>query len=185
MKNDEKYLEALIHNDSTIILEIYTKFHPKVASFILKNNGSYDDAQDVFQDALVYLIYVYEKKSIQINSFEAYLFTICKNIWRRQLRDKKEWAVKDGVYPLVDKTTQTSVFILEQQREELYTKNFTKLSENCKNVLSLYFNTMNYEDLLSTFSYNSVDVARHRVFKCRKKLMQLIKGDKQYYRLKE
>ena len=184
MKQNEKYLEALTNNNSSIILEIYAKFYPKTAAFVLGNKGQSEDAQDVFQDALVYLIYVYEQKTIDINSFEAYLFTICKNIWRRRLRDKKEWTVKDGVYPLIDKTTQTSVFILEQQREDLYTKSFAKLSENCRNVLSLYFNTMNYEDLLNTFSYNSADVARHRVFKCRKKLMQLIKRDKQYHIIK-
>ncbi|MFK7748249.1 MAG: RNA polymerase sigma factor [Kordia sp.] len=185
MEYNEKYLEALINNDSSVILEIYTKFYPKIAAFIVGNKGGHEDAQDVFQDALVYLIYVYEKKAIQINSFEAYLFTICKNIWRRRLRDKKEWTVKDGVYPLIDKTTKTSLFILEQQREELYNESFAKLSDNCRDVLSLYFNTMNYENLLDTFSYNSVDVARHRVFKCRKKLMQLIKRDKQYHSLKE
>jgi len=185
MKHNEKYLEALINNDSDIILEIYTKFYPKIASFVLSNKGSYGDAQDIFQDALMYLIYVYKEKSIQIHSFEAYLFTICKNNWRRRLKDKKEWVTKDGIYPLEDKTTKTSLFILEQQREELYTKNFAKLSENCRDVLTLYFNTMNYEDLLGMFSYKSVDVARHRVFKCRKKLIQLIKGDEHYHTLKE
>jgi len=185
MKHNEKYLDALINNDSDIILEIYTKFYPKIASFVLSNKGGSEDAQDIFQDALMYLIYVYQEKSIQINSFEAYLFTICKNNWRRRLKDKKEWVTKEGIYPLADKTTKNSLFILEQQREELYTKNFAKLSENCKDVLTLYFNTMNYSDLLDAFSYNSIDVARHRVFKCRKKLIQLIKGDKNYHTLKE
>jgi RNA polymerase sigma factor (sigma-70 family) len=185
MKHDEKYLEALVNNDSGITLEIYTNFYPKIASFILKNKGKSEDAQDVFQDALIYLIYVYKEKSIQINSFEAYLFTICKNIWRRRLKNKKEWVMKDGTYPLVDKVTNMSSFILEQQRQELYNENFTKLSGNCKDVLTLYFNTTNYEDLLETFSYNSIDVARQRVFKCRKKLTQLIQRDNRYHTLRE
>lgn len=185
MKHNKKYLEALVNNDSNGTLEIYTKFYPKIASFVLNNKGGTEDAQDVFQDALIYLIYVYKEKSIEIHSFEAYLFTICKNIWRRRLKNKKEWVMKDGIYPLVDKSTNMSLFILEQQRQELYNENFTRLSENCKSVLSLYFNTMNYEDLLQTFSYNSIDVARQRVFKCRKKLTQLIKKDKRYHTLKE
>ncbi len=184
MKQNKKYLEALVNNNSSIVVEIYTKFYPKIVSFVLNNKGRKEDAQDVFQDALVYLIYIYKENATEIKSFEAYLFTICKNIWRRQLKNKKEHIVKDGVYSIKDKITQTSVFILEQQREDLYTKCFAKLSENCRNVLSLYFNTMNYEDLLNTFSYNSADVARHRVFKCRKRLMQLIKQDKQYQIIK-
>lgn len=184
MKQNKKYLEALVNNDSSIVVEIYTKFYPKTASFVVSNKGRQEDAQDVFQDALVYLIYVYKENAIEIKSFEAYLFTICKNIWKRRLKNKKEHLVKDGIYSITDKITQTSVFILEQKREDLYTKSFAKLSENCRSILSLYFNTMNYEDLLNTFSYNSTDVARHRVFKCRKKLIQLIKQDKQYRTIK-
>ena len=185
MNNGERYLKALVNNDSRITLEIYTKFYPKIASFVLKNKGKSEDAQDVFQDALTYLIYVYKEKSLQINSFEAYLFTICKNIWQRRLKNKKEWVMKDGIYPLIDKTTTMSSFILEQQRQELYNESFTKLSENCKNILTLYFNTLNYDDLIHTFSYNSIDVARQRVFKCRKKLIQWIKKDKRYHTLQE
>lgn len=185
MRNNNEYLEALIQNDSKITLEIYEKFYPKIASFILKNKGQSEDAQDVFQDALTYLIYKHKEKSLNIHSFEAYLFTICKNIWQRRLKLKKEWVMKDGIYPLIDETTRMSSFILHQQRLELYSENFAKLSENCKNILTLYFNTLNYDDLIRRFSYNSIDVARQRVFKCRKKLIQWIQKDKRYHKLKE
>lgn len=185
MRNEEKYLEALITNDSDITLEIYNRFFPKIESFILNNKGEKDDAQDVFQDALMYLIYVQREKSIQIVSFEAYLFTICKNIWKRRLKNKKEWVMKESYDTLVDNTPDISSFILEQERLELYNENFTKLSDNCKDILALYFNTMDYADLLNTFSYNSIDVARQRVFKCRQKLIQLIKADKRYKKLKD
>ena len=180
MNNDQRYLKALTTNDSKITLEIYSKFYPKIASFVLNNKGNYEDAQDVFQDALTYLIYISKEKSLEVQSFEAYLFTICKNIWKRRLKNKKEWVMKDGVYPLKDKETRLSSFIVEQQRMELYQEKFTKLSENCKSILTLYFNTLDYNELIETFLYNSIDVARQRVFKCRKKLMEWIKKDKRY-----
>ena len=65
MKGSEKYLEALITNNSNIILEIYTKFYPKIEFFILSNKGKIADAQDVFHDALLYFIYIYNS----INQF--------------------------------------------------------------------------------------------------------------------
>lgn len=185
MKNDAKYLEALVTNDSDITLEIYTRFYPKIEAFVLNNNGHLNDAQDVFQDALMYLIYVHKEKRLQIRSFEAYLFTICKNIWRRRLKNKKEWVMKEGPKPLIDKASDMSVFVLEQERLELYNECFAKLSDNCKEILGLYFNTMDYDELLSTFGYNSIDVARQRVFKCRRRLIKLIKEDKRYKKLKD
>jgi DNA-directed RNA polymerase specialized sigma24 family protein len=185
MNDDQRYLDSLLTHDSKTTLEIYTKFYPKIASFVVNNKGKNEDAQDVFQDALTYLIYISKEKSLAIESFEAYLFTICKNIWKRRLKNKKEWVMKEGVYPLMDKTTHLSSFIVEQQQLELYQEKFAQLSENCKSILALYFNTLDYKDLIQTFSYNSIDVARQRVFKCRKKLIDWIKKDKRYQLLQQ
>ncbi len=180
MKDSEKYLEALITNNGKVVKEIYTKFYPKTASFVLNNKGRIEDAQDVFQDALFYLIYIYKEKLIRVDNFEAYLFTICKNIWKRRLNHKKEWVMKENYYPLIDKTTDMALFILEQERRELYIEKFAELSTNCKDILTYYFNKMDYRELVSYFSYSSINTAWQRVFKCKKRLIQLIKNDKRY-----
>lgn len=180
MNKNPKFINALINNDIAITSEIYERFYPKVASFVLKNNGNTDDAKDVFQEALIYILYSVKEKSLKIDSFEAYLFTICKNIWRRTLKNKKEWVMNEKHLLLIDETTDRSKLILDLQKHELYNDNYAKLSENCKAVLSLYFNTFNYDDLLKEFSYSTIDAARQRVYKCKKKLLEKIKTDKRY-----
>lgn len=183
MQESEKYLQALIKGNNKIILEIYNKFFPKINSFIMRNNGKEDDAKDVFHDALMYLITKHKEKTLVLGSFEGYLFTICKNIWRSTIKNKKEWVMKDGVLPLVDKEDEQSLFFLEQNRLEFYQEKFQLLSDNCKEILGNYFNGMSYEDIMNDLSYNSINVVRQRVFKCRAKVVQLIKADSRYKKL--
>ena len=74
--------------------------------------------------------------------------------------------------------------LLEQEKWELYTEMFNKLSENCKEVLGFYYNKVSYADIVKKLSYTTESVARQRVFKCRKKLSDLVKKDKRFKQLK-
>jgi RNA polymerase sigma factor (sigma-70 family) len=180
MQENDPYLHALINGDKKTINAIYEKFYPKVRSFILYNKGKEEDVQDVFQDALMYLITVYKEQPSKIRSFEAYFFTICKNIWRRTLKSHNRQVMNDDVVPLIDKETDLSMFILEQQRLEFYQEKFQLLSENCRTILGNYFNGMSYEEILQDLSYASINTVRQRVFKCKAKIIQLIKSDKRF-----
>jgi len=50
---DQKYIRALCSNDFVLINEIYDKCSSQCRNYVLKNNGSVDDARDVFQEALI------------------------------------------------------------------------------------------------------------------------------------
>jgi len=183
MSENKNYIEALVKGDEKQILDIYNLFFPKVKSFIIRNKGKEEDAKDVFHDALIYLIMKQKESPLNISSFEGYLFTICKNLWRSKLKNQKEWVMKDDILTLHTKENDLSFFILEQERLEFYQEKFQLLSDNCKEILSNYFNGMNYEELMKELSYNSINVVRQRVFKCRAKITKLIKIDERYKKL--
>jgi DNA-directed RNA polymerase specialized sigma24 family protein len=67
-----------------LFIALYKSTFPSVARYISKMGGSFDEAKDIFQDALV--IY-YEKavaSAIAINTNEkAYLVGISKHLWLR------------------------------------------------------------------------------------------------------
>lgn len=180
MENTERYIQALIQGEDQIIQEIYKKIYPKVLSFILFNKGNEDDALDVFHDALMYIIVTQKEKRSLILSFEAYLFVICKNIWKKNLKNK---VIQTDVLTLEEKETNLSAFILEQQCFEFYIAKFSLLSENCKDILSSYFNGLSYEEITLANAYATVNTVRQRVFKCRSKLMELIKNDKEFQKI--
>ena len=138
--NSNIYLHALLNRDEKLILKIYKEILPKVTSFIKNNKGTQQDAQEVFQKALYQLTARIKIKNFKINtSFEAYLFTACKNLWRRELNNRKREVRNDGVFELVSEEQDNSSAIIAQERWELFEEKIASLSENCKELLKLYF----------------------------------------------
>ena len=186
MSESRKYLEALLSGDSNIIQDIYNANYHKVKSFVLKNQGQSTDAEDIFQKALLQLATRYKVDKFEIKtSFEAYLFTVCKNLWRRELNKSKNWVTKDGVIELKDENEDLAMAILEQKRWELYSDCMSLLSDNCKKILSLFFAKKTYASMVVELNYNSESVVRQRVFKCKRKLKELIRKDKRFKVLTE
>ena len=74
--------------------------------------------------------------------------------------------------------------ILENDRWEVYHRNFNLLSDNCKIVLSLFLKKKKQKDIAKELGYNSESVVRQRVFKCKSKLIKLIQKDTAYKKLK-
>ena len=171
-ENTEKYINGLLNSNDYIIKEIYSKIYPKISSYILANKGGKEDALDVFQDALMYIFITQKEKRTIILSFEAYLFVVCKNIWKKKLKNE---VIKTDVVTLVNKDIDKAAFILEQKSFDFYISKFNLLSENCKEILSIYFNGATYEDILLEYEYSTINTIRQRVFKCRTKLIELIK----------
>lgn len=177
---DDKYLKALLENDNTVISEIYERFFPKTSFFILKNSGTITQAKDIFQEALLYIIMGIKERKLSISCFEAYLFTVTKNMWRREVEKQKKRVMKDNLHTLVNKEVEFASFMIEQEHLELYQKKFDLLSSNCKDILTLFFNGTNYEDITTELSYANINTVRQRVFKCKSKLVKLIKFDTRF-----
>ena len=64
-----QYLNGLISGDRNIVNTVYEQFYPKVRIFVLQNKGREDDVEDVFQDALMYLITKHKEKTLNTTIF--------------------------------------------------------------------------------------------------------------------
>ncbi len=184
--HSSQYLEALVNNDSKIIRKIYDEIFPGVCSYIIKNRGSQEVAEDIFQKGLIQLMVRYKNEPFIINgTFKAYFFTVCRNIWRRELRSSKLRVTNSTIVELKGEDDDFAVTALEQERWELFSEKLKELSENCRKVLSFYFSKITYSEIKTKMNYQSETVVRQRVFKCKKKLIEIITKDKRFKNLKE
>ncbi|MFK7832987.1 MAG: RNA polymerase sigma factor [Winogradskyella sp.] len=186
MTDDSHYLNALLNNDAKVIKAIYKDNFYKVRLFVCSNKGQQEDAEDIFQKALMQLAVRYKKEKFVIkSSFEAYLFTVCKNLWRRELNKSKIKVTKDAIIELKDDNHDMALAVLEQKRWELFTETLELISENCKQILKLYFAKTSYAEMMVKFNYNSETVVRQRVFKCKNSLKEHVKKDNRFKNLIE
>lgn len=178
-------IEALVRGDESTIRTLYEILLPKIVNYVRNNKGTGDDAEEIFHNALFQLIARAKTRGIQINSsFEAYVFTVCKNLWLKELNKRKKEVRKEGVFELKRNEEDDHIAsILDQERWELFEEMISQLSQNCIELLRAYFAKVSYKEIVKKFSYSSENTAFQRVFKCKKRLMDLVKGDPRYLRL--
>ena len=187
MSDKKNLFDALLNSDSKGIIEIYDLVFPSVLKYVIKNNGRTEDAEDVFQRALIHITTKIKVKNYQpIENFEWYLFGICKNLWLKDLNSQKKWVTKSNSEELYNEgiAKMTALEILENDRWEVYLRHFNMMSDNCKKILSAFLKKKPYAEITKELGYTSESVVRQRVFKCKSKLTKLIKTDPSYKKLK-
>ena len=179
-------LNALSNGDSKEIESIYSENFDTVKRFVLQNKGNLEDAEDIFQKALLQIAVRYKKEKFNIKvSFGGFLFTVCKNLWRRELNRKKNRVTNNTLIELYSEEKDNALVIIEQKRQELFVEKLQEISDNCKNILTLFFSKTPYSEIVDKTEYSSESVVRQRVFKCKKKLTELVKNDVRFNSLKE
>ena len=161
MSETNDLIPGFLRGEPEILQELYTETYPIVKRYIMNRDGTLKDAEDIFHNALVLLFVKLKNEKLNIQSFENYLFTVCRNMWRRE--NKKKRVTNNDVSTLVNESVEMSTFYTEQNQ---------------------WFQKIKYASIVETFGYASETVARQRVFKCKSRLVQLIKRDHRYKRLK-
>jgi len=179
------FLDGLRDGNEKIILEIYESIFPKVKNFIFNNRGGQQESEDIFHEALYQLTVRLKTSEVHIRgSFEAYFFTICKNIWRKRLISEKKWVRNKTLMTLKSEDNDRVTAILSEERWLLFEEKLNELSDNCKELLKDYFKKVSYDTIIKKFNYASENVAFQRIFKCKKRFADLIKKDHRYQKLK-
>jgi RNA polymerase sigma factor (sigma-70 family) len=136
---DQRYIQALLENDTLAVREIYEKYAGKVRYYILANSGTEDDAADIFQEALIDIYNQGKQKGLQLTCpFEPFLILICKRKWLNELKKRGRQPVTKEVD---DVSIGEDVFALAEQlklnneKMQLFLQCFEKLGASCKEII--------------------------------------------------
>jgi RNA polymerase sigma factor (sigma-70 family) len=174
--NEQALLKGLANNDSKAVETLYKSHFGMIQHFVTNNNGSLDDARDIFQEAMITL---YEK--VQTDSFsltcqiKTYLFSICKHLWLKRLQQMGRYST-----PL---STEEESVSLEMDMDESANKDaafaimdraLNSLGEPCKSLLEGYYlNKKDMQALAAEFGYTNSDNAKNQKYKCLMRLKKL------------
>lgn len=136
---DQRYVTALLSNDTLVVKEIYQKYSGNIKRYIVANSGSEDDAADIMQEALIDIYRQASEQQLQLTCpFEPYLLLICKRKWLNNLK-------KSGRQPVTKELDDVSVgedvFALAEQmqqqdhRMKVFLECFEQLGISCKEIL--------------------------------------------------
>lgn len=186
--SDQKYINALLNNDRSLLEELYRKYSGKIKGMILKNNGSEDDAADIFQEGLLCIYNKAKNENFTLTCpFDAFIYLICKNKWlnvlNKRVTSKVTFTDVEGYNLTEDTVKLAEVCTLQQDRKNLLEEKLAELGESCKKLLRLSWSgkSMNEvaDELNVTYGY-----ARKKKTECMGKLIQLVKQSPQFKSLK-
>lgn len=153
--------------------------HPcrqQVFSFVQKRRGSREDAEDIFQDGVRFLILQIRNDKYKFEGeLGAYLFGICKNLWfKRFRRIAREEGLPDTYQEkLADETPELS--LMDKERKEQIEELLSGLGEACKKVLELWQLSYSMKEIAAAMGYKTDGVARKKKRLCMKKLLETLK----------
>lgn len=85
--NDLHVLEGLRRHSEKAIYEVYEAYYPTIEKYIVMNSGTAQDAEDVFQDAIMVLLESVSRNDFELTcSVKTFLFAIARRLWLKQLR---------------------------------------------------------------------------------------------------
>ncbi len=174
--NEQALLRGLAQNDSKAVETLYKSHFSMIQHFVENNNGSFDDARDIFQEAMIAL---YEK--VQLDSFvltcqiKTYLFSICKHLWLKRLHQMGKYnnplsGHEESIY------VETDLGFIEKKDAAfaIMDKALNSLGEPCKSLLEGYYlNKKGMQELASQFGYTNADNAKNQKYKCLLRLKKL------------
>ncbi|PRY87199.1 RNA polymerase sigma factor [Mongoliibacter ruber] len=175
---DQKYIEALIKNDKVLLDELYKKYFSKIKWMVLKNNGSEEDAADLFQESLMGIYHKAKLSDFELTCpLDAFLYMICKKKWLNVLAKRKNHGVtnlEDQEYNLgEDSFRLADECQLHDERLSLLKSKLTELGESCQELLKLSWEGNSMEEVAKMMDF-TYGYARKKKSECMAKLTKLI-----------
>lgn len=174
--NEQALLRGLAENDSKAVETLYKSHFTMIQHYIENNNGSFDDAKDIFQEAMIAL---YEK--VQLDSFQltcqikTYLFSICKHLWLKRLQQMGKYS---NPLSIQEETISVESEVGQMEKKDaafaMMDRALNSLGEPCKSLLEgFYLNKKGMQELANQFGYTNPDNAKNQKYKCLLRLKKL------------
>lgn len=174
--NEQQLLNGLAKNDARAIETIYKNNFSMVQAFILNNNGSYDDARDIFQESMIVL---YE--NVRTDSFvltcqiKTYVYSICRRLWLKRLQQMSRFS---GQVENLEETVPVEEDLEMQEKRNadfaIMERAMGSLGEPCKSLLEAYYlQKKGMTEIAETFGYTNADNAKNQKYKCLVRLKKL------------
>lgn len=185
MHSDHHYIEALRHRDERGIREIYRLHSVQTARWVMSRGGSMDDAEDIFQEALVAIFEKAQNTAFVLTCpLGALLHVICSRKWVDRLRQKnrdegvrKEEEARYASESGGDALVEAEEILAEQNRQVRLRAAFQQLSDLCQRLLTLLSNGTKPLEAAEKLQMNSVDTLYRRKNACTERWRALVMSE--------
>lgn len=160
---------------------IYREHFDSLCRYVENNNGSRQDAEDVFQEVLVSFIgLVQEDKFRGDSTVKTFLYSMTRNTWLNELKKRGRNEQREMKYEKTkdEQNMDVNHLIAGREATQQVLRVVEQLGEGCKKILLLfYYENLSMKEILEATDYENEQVVRNKKYKCLKQLEQMISND--------
>lgn len=174
---EEDIIELLKTNRYAEAGEKLYAYFPVVKKLVLKNSGSREDAEDIYQEALIVFIGKLQSGDFVLTSnLSTYLYGICRLMWNERLR-KNAKRIEVDPLKLEDSASPEEDFLsLDDRDHRLAEAAFRQLGEKCRQLLlSFYFKKLSMREIAGQLGFGSEKIAKNQKYRCLEKAKEHLK----------
>ena len=176
LSDEKELLKGLANNDRKAVETLYQENFNTIQSLIINNNGSSDDAKDIFQEAIIVL---YEK--VRAGGFElqcqikTFLYSVSRRLWLKRLQQQNRYAAPgDSMESVVPVEEDLDAHEQRNAEFEMMEQAISHLGEPCKSLLEAYYlQKQNMQVIAANFGYTNADNAKNQKYKCLMRLKKI------------
>lgn len=174
--NEQILLRGLVNNDSKAIESIYKENYNMVQAFILNNNGTYDDARDIFQEAMITLYEKAKSESFVLTcQIKTYVYSVCRRLWLKRLQQMGRYvSTSENLEETIPVEEDLEVHEKKNAEFAIMERAMGSLGEPCKSLLDAYYiQKKGMTEIAAEFGYTNADNAKNQKYKCLMRLKKL------------
>lgn len=173
---EKELLKRLAKNDTQAAETIYKDNYNMVQSLIINNNGSADDARDVFQEAMIVLYEKAKSGTFELNCLlKTYVYSVCRRLWLKRLHQLQKYGGQiENMAETVPVEEEIEVHEERNTQFQAMEKSMMNLGEPCKSLLEAYYlQKRNMTEIAGRFGYTNAENAKNQKYKCLIRLKKL------------
>ena len=168
-EKDKELLQGLVNNESAAIERIYEDCFAPVQRLVINNNGSFDDAKDIFQEALIILYEKGKTGNFELTSqIRTYVYSVCRRLWLKKLETLKRFgSTVESLEEIISVDDDLEEHKIKTRQYKSLETALSSLGEPCKSLIeSYYLQKKNMQDIADEFGYTNADNAKNQKYKC-------------------
>lgn len=179
-QDENALLKGLAISDKRAVETIYQENFNMVQSLIINNNGSSDDAKDIFQEAMIVLYEKVRSGSFELNcQIKTFVYSVARRLWLKRLQQQNRFSANsDNLENLIPVENEIEEHERINVEFEIMEKALINLGEPCKSLLEAYYlQKQNMQVIAANFGYTNADNAKNQKYKCLMRLKKIFFTD--------
>mgnify|MGYP003472037682 CR=1 FL=1 len=176
IEEEKKLLEGLAREDRISIEKIYREHYSMVQSLVTNNNGSPDDAADIFQELMIVLFEKAKTGNFELHcQLKTFIYAVCRRLWLKKLGQLQRFTgTTDNLDDAISVDEDVEVHEKRQEDFNVMEAALAKIGEPCKSLLEAYYiQKKQMQAIAADFGYTNADNAKTQKYKCLVRLKKL------------